>query len=220
MNIASQDFADLKDKPNHRAPNFSRHSISKYRIKTPSKPEAEHVDAAAAGGLTSTPRAEVGVLGEDERSRRIRRLYEHSAASPLDATPSKRSRKRRSHDKFGNHVSIVCNYIHSVRFCGCISPKTNHYVPLHKRKDERAQRQQEITDNRNDRQNRRRLMRAMQTQNFYKSLHMIQANQMLRESDSSTPFEDYSIYMYRQSAPEFGDRVKELERKLMYPVSG
>lgn len=62
-------------------------------------------------------------------------------------------------------------------------------------------------------------MRAQQTQNFYKSLHMLQANTMLRESDSSTPFEDYSIYMYRQSAPEFGDRVKELERKLMYPVS-
>lgn len=62
-------------------------------------------------------------------------------------------------------------------------------------------------------------MRAQQTQNFYKSLHMLQANQMLRERDCSTPFEDYSIYMYRQSAPEFGNRVKELERKLLYPVS-
>lgn len=48
---------------------------------------------------------------------------------------------------------------------------------------------------------------------------MLQANTLLRESDSSSPFEDYSIFMYRQSAPEFGDRVKELERKLMYPVS-
>lgn len=86
------------------------------------------------------------------------------------------------------------------------------------RQTERAERQQEIDANRNDRQNRRRLLRAQQTQNFYKSLHMLQANTMLRESDSSTPFEDYSIYMYRQSAPEFGDRVKELERKLMYPV--
>lgn len=49
---------------------------------------------------------------------------------------------------------------------------------------------------------------------------MLQANTMLRESDSNTPFEDYSIFMYRQSAPEFGDRVKELEQKLLFPVRG
>lgn len=77
---------------------------------------------------------------------------------------------------------------------------------------------QDIEDNRNDRQNKRRLQRAQQTQNFYKSLHMLQANTLLRESDSSSPFEDYSIFLYRQSAPEFNDRVKELERKLLYPV--
>lgn len=77
---------------------------------------------------------------------------------------------------------------------------------------------QEIEVNRNDRQNKRRLQRAQQTQNFYKSLHMLQANTLLRESDSSSPFEDYSIFLYRQSAPEFNDRVKELERKLLYPV--
>lgn len=47
---------------------------------------------------------------------------------------------------------------------------------------------------------------------------MLQANTMLRESDTNTPFEDYSIFMYRQSAPEFGDRVKELEQKLLFPV--
>lgn len=85
--------------------------------------------------------------------------------------------------------------------------------------EERAQRLQEIEVNRADRHNKRRLHRAQQTQNFYKSLHMLQANNFLRESDSSTPFEDYSIFLYRQSAPEFTDRVKELERKLMYPVS-
>lgn len=61
-------------------------------------------------------------------------------------------------------------------------------------------------------------MRAQQTENFYKSLHMLQANTFLRESDSSSPFEDYSIFLYRQSAPDFGDRVKDLERKLLYPV--
>ena len=85
--------------------------------------------------------------------------------------------------------------------------------------EERAKRIQEIEENRLDRHNKRRLHRAQQTQNFYKSLHMLQANNFLRENDSSTPFEDYSIYMYRQSAPEFTDRVKELEKKLMFPVS-
>lgn len=81
------------------------------------------------------------------------------------------------------------------------------------------QRQQEIEENRTDRHNKRRLQRAQQTQNFFKSLHMLQANTLLRESgDSSSAFEDYSIFLYRQSAPEFGDRVKELERKLLYPV--
>jgi hypothetical protein len=77
----------------------------------------------------------------------------------------------------------------------------------------------EIEANRQDRQNRRRAQRAQQTENFFKSLHMLQANTFLRESDSSSPFEDYSIYMYRQNAPLFNDRVKEMEKKLKYPVS-
>lgn len=47
---------------------------------------------------------------------------------------------------------------------------------------------------------------------------MLQAGQLLRESEENTPFEDYSIYMYRQSAPEFKSRVKDLEKKLMNPV--
>lgn len=47
---------------------------------------------------------------------------------------------------------------------------------------------------------------------------MLQANNYLRESEDSEAFEDYSIFMYRQNAPEFTDRVKELERKLLYPV--
>lgn len=77
----------------------------------------------------------------------------------------------------------------------------------------------EIDANRVDRQSRRRQQRKLQTENFFKSLHMLQANTYMRESeDSSAAFEDYSIFMYRQNAPEFTDRVKELERKLLYPV--
>lgn len=48
---------------------------------------------------------------------------------------------------------------------------------------------------------------------------MLQANNLLRDNKSSGPFEDYSIFMYRKSAPEFNERVKSLERKLLYPVS-
>lgn len=77
----------------------------------------------------------------------------------------------------------------------------------------------EIEENRADRQAKRRAQRAAQTENFFKSLHMLQVGNYLRESDSSGNFEDYSIYMYRQDAPEFNHRVKELERKLLYPVS-
>lgn len=76
----------------------------------------------------------------------------------------------------------------------------------------------DIDANRVDRQNRRRQQRKLQTENFLKSLHMLQANNYLRESDDLEAFEDYSIFMYRQSAPEFTDRVKELEQKLLYPV--
>ena len=84
--------------------------------------------------------------------------------------------------------------------------------------EERTKRLEEIEANRIDRHNKRRQHRAAQTENFYKSLHMLQVNTFLRESDSSSPFEDYSIFLYRQSAPEFNDRVKELENKLRYPV--
>lgn len=76
----------------------------------------------------------------------------------------------------------------------------------------------EIDANRIDRQTRRREQRRFQTENFLKSLHMLQAANYLRDNDESAAFEDYSIYMYRQNAPEFTDRVKELERKLLYPV--
>ena len=72
-----------------------------------------------------------------------------------------------------------------------------------------------------ERQNKRRLQRQLQTQNFYKSLHMLQAATFLRDhEETATPFEDYSIFLYRQNAADFGDRVKELEQKLLYPVRG
>lgn len=48
-------------------------------------------------------------------------------------------------------------------------------------------------------------------------MQMLQAN---AKSDNSQPFEDYSIFLYRQTAPKFEDRVKDLEKQFTYiPVS-
>lgn len=44
---------------------------------------------------------------------------------------------------------------------------------------------------------------------------MLHANAKFEEGG---PFEDYSILVYRQTAPNFGDRVKDLELKLLCPV--
>lgn len=57
----------------------------------------------------------------------------------------------------------------------------------------------------------------MQTEQFKKSLAMMECNQWAPE-DSDREFQDYSLYVYRQTAPEFVNRVKELEMKLLYPV--
>nr|XP_036674069.1 F-actin-monooxygenase Mical isoform X3 [Drosophila suzukii] len=89
--------------------------------------------------------------------------------------------------------------------------------------EERQQRLQEIEENRQERMSKRRQQRYHQTQNFYKSLQLLQAGKLLREggepgvAEDGTPFEDYSIFLYRQQAPIFNDRVKDLERKLLFP---
>lgn len=62
---------------------------------------------------------------------------------------------------------------------------------------------------------RRRQNRKNQTEQFYKSMHMLTSN---AKYDDSVPFEDYSIYLYRQTAANFGDRVKNLEQRLLFGV--
>ncbi|XP_076297907.1 molecule interacting with CasL isoform X3 [Lasioglossum baleicum] len=99
-------------------------------------------------------------------------------------TISRRSRKRRSTEKMGATV------------------------------EERQKRLADIEMNRADRMRRRQYLRKMATQQFYKSVQMLQANAK-REKDE--PFEDYSIFLYRQTAPDFKDRVKYLEQKILYP---
>uniref|UniRef100_A0A182P169 F-actin monooxygenase n=1 Tax=Anopheles epiroticus TaxID=199890 RepID=A0A182P169_9DIPT len=154
-------------------------------------------------------------------------------ASPQNDT-MRRMRKRRSNEKSVNIVSIESVRIFLISLCLSILGLTPPFARLlgygrfqlpqdaYSRlgrisAEERTRRLQEIEANRQDRQSKRREQRAQQTQNFYKSIHMLQANTLLRESDGTGAFEDYSLYLYRQSAPVFTDRVRELELKLRYP---
>lgn len=82
---------------------------------------------------------------------------------------------------------------------------------------ERIKRLEEIKQNRIERQQRSKYMQMLTRQQFYKSIQMLQANAP-RSDDDDTPFDDYSLFMYRMTAPDFQDRVKSLEQKLLYPV--
>ncbi|XP_039287410.1 F-actin-monooxygenase Mical [Nilaparvata lugens] len=78
--------------------------------------------------------------------------------------------------------------------------------------EERQQVRDEIERNRKDRMMRRMYLRHLANQQFVKSMQMLQSNR--RGSEDATPFEDYSLFVYRQTAPDFKDRVKELELKM------
>lgn len=137
-----------------------------------------------------------------------------------------------SYNPFTNshtHTSRICNiHTHLPWFHVNCQFLTESPSLMSAAQEERQQRLQEIEENRQDRMSRRRQQRFHQTQNFYKSLQLLQAGKLLREgadgaaegvAEDGTPFEDYSIFLYRQQAPIFNDRVKELERKLLFPVS-
>lgn len=64
---------------------------------------------------------------------------------------------------------------------------------------------------------RRRQQRKNATEQFYKSIQMLAANARSDDGESG-PYEDYSLFLYRQTAPDFVNRVKELEQKLLNPV--
>lgn len=121
-----------------------------------------------------------------KRHSRSRYLNENvqSYVDKKDNTTSRRSRKRRSTEKMSATM------------------------------DERQKRLDEIEKHRIERMKRRQYLRKMATQQFYKSMQMLQAN---AKHEKDGPFEDYSIFLYRQTAPDFKDRVKDLEQKILYP---
>ncbi|XP_053994798.1 F-actin-monooxygenase Mical isoform X2 [Hylaeus volcanicus] len=129
------------------------------------------------------------IVSRQESATRTRhsRSRHNENLNPADKkgdTISRRSRKRRSTEKMGATV------------------------------EERQKRLSEIEQNRAERMRRRQYLRKMATQQFYKSMQMLQANAK-REKDE--PFEDYSIFLYRQTAADFKDRVKYIEQKILHP---
>lgn len=76
-------------------------------------------------------------------------------------------------------------------------------------------RYEEIEKQRHERLLRRIFLRQLANQRIFKSMQMLQANARPEENE---PFEDYGIFLYRQTAPDFKDRVKSLEDKLLFPV--
>ncbi|XP_012287376.1 F-actin-monooxygenase Mical isoform X2 [Orussus abietinus] len=164
-------------------------------IKHPKlEPEKEERPSYSRQLSQMTPEQKAQLLGrltkQDNvlrpRHSRSRHTNEHVQNVPdkKGDSISRRSRKRRSNEKMGATV------------------------------EERMKRLEDIERNRIERMRKRQYLRKMATQQFYKSMQMLEANAK-REKDE--PFEDYSIFLYRQTAPDFKDRVKYLEQKILYP---
>lgn len=70
---------------------------------------------------------------------------------------------------------------------------------------------------------RQREQRERDTRQFVKSMQLLSAYTRLEPGEepapSTTVDEDYGIFMYRQSAPDFKDRVKDIEKLIFHPVS-
>lgn len=88
----------------------------------------------------------------------------------------------------------------------------------HAASQDRVAVREELESLRMERILRRQYLRHKQTQQFYKSMQMLSVNAKGNE-ECKEPFEDYSLFVYRQTAPDFKDRVKQLEMKILYPVS-
>ncbi|PSN38132.1 hypothetical protein C0J52_08223, partial [Blattella germanica] len=78
--------------------------------------------------------------------------------------------------------------------------------------EERWQRWEEIRQNRSERQMRKKQLLQLAKIHLHKSMQMLETN-----AKPEGPFEDYSLFVYRQTAPAFSERVKDLEIKLFYP---
>jgi hypothetical protein len=62
---------------------------------------------------------------------------------------------------------------------------------------------------------RKKYMHELAIKHLHKSMQILETN---AKREDSAPYEDYSLFVYRQTAPAFQDRVRDLELKLFYPV--
>ncbi|XP_025263534.1 F-actin-monooxygenase Mical isoform X3 [Camponotus floridanus] len=128
-------------------------------------------------------------------------------------TPEEKSTKRHSRSRYSNEN--VQSYMDKKdNTTSRRSRKRRSTEKMSATMDERQKRLDEIEKHRIERMKRRQYLRKMATQQFYKSMQMLQAN---AKHEKDGPFEDYSIFLYRQTAPDFKDRVKDLEQKILYP---
>jgi hypothetical protein len=67
---------------------------------------------------------------------------------------------------------------------------------------------------------RRRMMRHLSTQTFIQNMRRMQTEGNFYDDDAKEEkLEDFSLIVYRQHAPRFKDRVKDMEQKILHPVS-
>ncbi|CAH1389567.1 unnamed protein product [Nezara viridula] len=90
--------------------------------------------------------------------------------------------------------------------------RSERLAELSRVRHERRERLNEIEKNRTERIIRKQYMRHILNKQLVKSMTMLSTN-----AKSDEPFEDYSLFVYRMTAPDFKDRVKHLENKLLYP---
>jgi hypothetical protein len=80
-------------------------------------------------------------------------------------------------------------------------------------------RREELERNREERMQRRRMMRHLSTQTFIQNMRRMQTAGNFYDDAKEEKLEDFSLKIYREHAPQFKDRVKEMEQKILYPVS-
>lgn len=64
------------------------------------------------------------------------------------------------------------------------------------------------------------MMRHLSTQTFIQNMRRMQTEGNFYDNEAKEEkLEDFSLIVYRQHAPRFKDRVKDMEQKILYPVS-
>ncbi|CAH0577766.1 unnamed protein product [Chrysodeixis includens] len=101
-------------------------------------------------------------------------------------------------------------------------------VPQRRNSDEMSFKMQRVSDimerksaeSKRPKTGRRKAAREIMKQRFEKSLQMLAAEPRLDFAPSADLENDYGLQQYRASAPQFGERVKKLEKKLQHYEEG